>query len=195
MARILCIGDSITWGAFDLELGGWVNRLRLYYDNDHRGEGGVYNLGVSGDKVSDVLKRFDVEVRARSRAEIKPIILAIGINDSPHDSHPEGTDPDLFERQYRELVTKSRAVTDTVIIIGPTNILSDHPARHGYKNETIRPYKEIIKKTAADEKMPYIDVFESIAEKDLQLDGLHPEAGGHEKIFQKVKEVIDALNA
>jgi lysophospholipase L1-like esterase len=192
MARILCIGDSITWGAFDLELGGWVNRLRLYYDNEHRGEGGVYSLGVSGDKVSDVLKRFDVEVRARSRAEIKPIILAIGINDSPHDSHPEGTDLDAFGVQYRELVSKSRAVTDTVIIIGPTNIMSDHPDRHGYKNETIRPYEEIIKKIAADEKLPYIDVFGLIPESDLQLDGLHPEAGGHELIFQKVKEELNA---
>jgi lysophospholipase L1-like esterase len=53
----ICVfGDSITWGAYDPERGGWVNRLR----NDlEKKEIESYNLGISGDTTADLLKRFN----------------------------------------------------------------------------------------------------------------------------------------
>ena len=79
MEQIICLfGDSITWGAWDTERGGWGARLRNYFEtNDYDIE--LYNCGVSGDTTDELIKRFDVECTARAP---KIIIIAIGINDS-----------------------------------------------------------------------------------------------------------------
>jgi lysophospholipase L1-like esterase len=187
MNRIGVWGDSITWGASDRELGGWVNRLRLSIENSYEDGPSVYNLGISGDKVSGVLKRFDIEYEAR-RPEL--VILAIGINDSPHDSYPEGTPLDEFEKRFNELVSKIQAVAAKLIVVGLTNVDSKHPYAHGYSDETIKPYDEVIKKAAGQRQLPYIDLWGDISKDDLKRDGLHPEEAGHEKIFQKVGTVL-----
>ena len=33
MNNICVFGDSLVWGARDLKIGGWVNRLRLWFDD------------------------------------------------------------------------------------------------------------------------------------------------------------------
>jgi acyl-CoA thioesterase-1 len=95
MHKIGVWGDSIAWGSADDEQGGWVSRLRQYVDNEHESGPTVYNLSVRGDKVKDVLKRFNREYKA-----IRPetVILAIGINDSPHRYYTKGTPLDVFEK-------------------------------------------------------------------------------------------------
>lgn len=187
MSRLGVWGDSITWGAVDYEMGGWVARLRHYIDNTLDDEPAVYNSGVSGDKITDVLQRFDVEYRARKP---ETIILAIGINDSPHDSHPGGTPLDVFEQKFNELVSKCLATSSKLIIVGLTNVDDGHPDRHGFSDKTIKPYTDVIKNLAISNNLPYVDLWGLITKKDLRLDGLHPGATGHEKIFQKVKESL-----
>ncbi len=85
--NICVFGDSIVWGAYDPENGGWATLLRNYFESAdsppyfrEAGDVEVYNCGVSGDKTEDLLKRFEVEAQAR---EPNLIIFAIGINDSP----------------------------------------------------------------------------------------------------------------
>ncbi|HEY8108487.1 MAG TPA: hypothetical protein VIF43_00505 [Patescibacteria group bacterium] len=75
MARVCIFGDSITWGAWDFEHGGWPTRLRLYFDNEEPGKFEVYNADISADKVGDVLRRFDVEVAAR-KPEVVGLVIA-----------------------------------------------------------------------------------------------------------------------
>jgi len=59
--RICVFGASIAWGAWDPDGGGWVTRLRRYFEiNDYDIE--VYNLGVSGNTTKDLLKRFKTNV-------------------------------------------------------------------------------------------------------------------------------------
>ena len=78
MTRILVFGDSIARGAVDLEKGGWVERLRIYFVNNSKDKS-VYNLGISGDTTENLLKRFMNECKVR---EPEIIIFAIGVNDS-----------------------------------------------------------------------------------------------------------------
>ena len=199
MARILCIGDSITWGAYDLEMGGWVSRLRHALDaedvEDMDNGRGVYNLGIGGDKVSDALARFDAEVQARDKYGIETIILALGANDSPHDTNPEGTDLKLFEAQFRELISKAQAAVPNVVIVGPANIDDEHPQSWEFRNAAIRPYRKIIEKVAQENNLCFVPLFGLIEKDHFEFDGVHPNAAGHEKIFRKVKEALDALNA
>ncbi|KKQ27461.1 MAG: Lipolytic protein G-D-S-L family, partial [Candidatus Magasanikbacteria bacterium GW2011_GWC2_37_14] len=81
--RISIFGDSITWGAWDPENGGWVAQLRRYFETNENYEVDVYNLGVSGDTTNDLLIRFNTECLARNRHP-QIIIFAIGINDSQY---------------------------------------------------------------------------------------------------------------
>ncbi len=186
MSQVICVfGDSITWGAWDLELGGWVNRLRLYFDSKGNFDTDVYNCGVDGDYVVDVLKRFNVETEARNP---NVIILAIGINDTPHTSNPNGTPLEKFETQYKELVEKAKKFTDKIVIIGLTNV--DDEKTNGYKNESIEKYNEIIKKLASEQNLSFVNVFGTLSISEFE-DGLHPNAKGHRKIFEKVKEVLE----
>ena len=61
---IICIfGDSVTWGAYDPEQGGWATRLRNYFEAQENNID-VYNLGISGDATADLLKRIEVEAKS-----------------------------------------------------------------------------------------------------------------------------------
>ncbi len=186
---VICVfGDSITWGAWDLTSGGWVNRLRNYYDNNNR-DISVYNNGVDGDYVGDVLKRFDTEVEAR---DPDAIILAIGINDTSHTSNPAGTNLEKFEESYKILLEKSEKFTGKVVIVGLTNV-DENSGKHGYKNVEISRFNETVKSIAKTKNIPFIDLF-GLLENDELDDGLHPNSSGHKKIFEKVKEALSNLH-
>jgi lysophospholipase L1-like esterase len=188
MSDIGVWGDSITYGFYDDKAGGWVARLRWSIQEaaPHRAVS-VFNLGISGDKVADVLSRFPQEYIARTP---QVIILAVGINDSPHASHPDGTDLETFELIYRTLVTTMMEKTERIILICPTNVLDDHPKNHGYRNSFIERYAEVIRKVAHEQELKLVDAFGLMSAEDLEIDGLHPRHTGHEKIYLKVKELL-----
>lgn len=56
---IFAFGDSSTWGAFDLEKGGWAERLKNYFFQK-REDTFVYNLGIESNTTKDLLKRFEM---------------------------------------------------------------------------------------------------------------------------------------
>ena len=60
MVKILVFGDSVAWGAFDNEKGGWVERLKTHFlQNYEEHRIGVYNFSVSSNDTRDVLKFFE----------------------------------------------------------------------------------------------------------------------------------------
>src|SRR3989338_9313414 len=67
MNSICVFGDSTAWGAWDLEKGGWVNRLWFHVakrkDDDYVE---VYNCSVSGATTDTILERFESEAKIRS---------------------------------------------------------------------------------------------------------------------------------
>lgn len=186
MEKVICIfGASITWGAWDKELGGWANRLRIYFDNQPDPQVRVYNLGISGDKTQDLIKRFDAEAKAR-----KPdlIIFCIGTNDSKHNTNPNGTPPKEIETRYNNLISKAKKFTEKVLILGITNV--DDNNEKGYKNESVEVVNRIIEKLAKKQNLPFVDLFGILSIDEFE-DGLHPNAKGHQKIFEKVKEAVE----
>jgi len=193
MKKIGVWGDSITWGGYDRETGGWVTRLRRFCDGNYEfgdiydGGPSVYNVGIWGDKVADVLKRFDVEHAARNP---EMVILAVGMNDSSHQGHPKGTPLDEFEKNYRALIAKAKSKAQKLVLVGLTNVIDKHPRNRGYKNDTILPYAQVIEKIAHEHGVIVVNLFGMMTEEDVSLDGVHPLASGHKKIYQKVKEVI-----
>ena len=184
MKTICVFGDSITWGAWDNEKRGWVNRLKLFLCKDNGVE--VYNLGISGDKTEDVLERFGEEAKVREPTDI---IFAIGINDTFHGSEElSGIDINKFKENLNELIRQAKKFTHRIVFIGLTRV-NESEVEKSYKNELIQEYDKILKDVCDENSLLYIEMFTLLNDSDLE-DGLHPNAEGHKKIFKKVKELI-----
>lgn len=198
----LCVfGASSTWGAWDLEKGGWVNRLRLWVDKKNRAstEGEfyweVYNLGVSGDTTADVLVRFKAELTAR---EAGAVIISIGDNDTVYDQSPgkPRLTEDQFASNIEEMLALATAATDKVVVLGLKQVTEAKVqpvpwnTQANYRNASIQAYDQRLKKIAKEHGMYYVPMFDLLADDDL-ADGLHPNEQGHEKIFQRVKGFLE----
>ncbi|MBI2635435.1 MAG: hypothetical protein HYW79_02725 [Parcubacteria group bacterium] len=188
MPRICIWGDSITWGSYDLEKGGWVERLKVDLINGTEGEVQVYNLGVSGDKVADVLKRFEAEASAR---QPDVVILAIGINDSPHENYSQGTNLKEFEGLYRKLMNIAKRYSERLVMVSPTNVDDSRPD-NTYRG--VDRYAGVVESLAKEDSVPFINLFGLMSKEDLEVDGLHPSATGHEKIYRAVKNELEKNN-
>ncbi len=188
--EVLCVfGASTTWGAWDSEKGGWVNRLRLFLEkNDYDID--VYNLGVSGDNVKNILKRFKVECEARMPTII---MLSVGDNDSAKGSEayvPIGK----FRKNINKLIKLSRKFTDKIIFVGTKGVDESRAnpvswdASVFYKLKNMEEYDKIVQEVCKDNNISYINI-PRLKNKDFE-DGVHPNEKGHEKIFLKVEDFL-----
>ncbi len=194
MSKRICIfGDSIAWGAVDPKNGGWVTQLRRYFEtNDY--DIGVYNQSVSGDNTDDLLKRFEVECKAR---EPQIIIFAIGINDSQYIMNRDNPRISIekFQNNLVELINQANKISKTIIFVGLTKV--DEPlvmpipwdTTKFYDNDNIAKYNSVIKKVSGDTTLPFIDLLDLLNKNDFD-DGLHPDSNGHKKMFLEIKKFL-----
>ena len=194
--NILIFGDSITWGAYDPEQGGWATRLRNYFeakDNDTD----VYNLGVSGDTTADLLNRIEIEVKSR---EPDLIIFAIGIHDAQfiHSTNGLHVSLDEFQQNLAKLLSVAKKFTDKVVFVGLTKVDESKPTPipwntdKSYTNENIERLDNAIKKFCEDKKLKFITMDSVVGNDDL-IDGLHPNTKGHIKIFNRMKSEVESI--
>lgn len=207
MARILVFGDSIVYGAWDREKeGGWVQRLRKFLDEKHFVEPdfeySVYNLGVSGNILEELLKRFEFETKQRLEEKEEIIIIfQIGINDSQFviSENKLRTSPEKFKENIQNLIKIAKNFTQKIIFVGLTLVdeLKTTPIPCNpnkiYKNENIKRNNEIIKSVCKENNTYFIEIFDKCLKSDyknLLEDGLHPNSEGHKKIFETVKDFL-----
>jgi len=200
---VLVFGDSITWGAWDPE-GGWVQRLRRYMeakDKVEKNYTAIYNLGIDGDDSTGVRKRFEPEARTRlfEGAEVT-MIFAVGINDSRMDEQTGETKTPVrrFSSNLAVIFARATRMTQKVYCVGLTRVNEKKTrptmwnANVSYINDVIKRFDDALKITCRNSCVPYIpvsDVFDT--EKHLDDDGLHPNAKGHELVYEKVKTALE----
>ncbi|MBL7058468.1 hypothetical protein ISS03_03960 [Patescibacteria group bacterium] len=192
----ICIfGDSITYGAFDEEKGGWAIRLRLYLEKINP-DIELHNLGISGENSNDLLKRFNNEVKVR---EPDLILIAIGINDSQYlieeDRHSVLIDE--FNKNIETLINEASKFTSRIIFIGLTPVDEDKTnpipwnTNKIYNNSYIKLYDQKIRKVCEEAKLEYINIYDEFIKHknytELLPDGLHPNSQGHQLLFKVVK--------
>ena len=181
-------GDSITYGAGDTTGLGWVGFLRShFYEKDY----GVYNRGICGDTTEDLLKRFEIEVNS---IEPNLIILAVGINDSKIPEGQAGNKVPFaqFQKNIKELIDKAKSKAQKVIVVGLTEINEETVGSSSvFRNETIKKYDDYLKEIADVEDVNYVDMQGVLdIQSDLE-DGLHPNAKGYKKMFDKILPHIE----
>lgn len=197
MYKKICVfGASITEGFYDTEAGGWVDRIKQYLK--FKNAISVYNLGISGNDTSKLLKRFDIEVEARRPDEI---IFALGNNDSSYlvKVKHNNTLIEIFEKNIETLIKKSKAITKDVSYVGLTPV--DEEVVNPWKgleerffyNKSLEQYNSKIMEVCLRQDIKYIDLWNEFINQDykkLLHDGLHPNSNGHKLIFEIVKEKL-----
>jgi lysophospholipase L1-like esterase len=203
MSQILIFGDSITYGASDLE-GGWASRLRKYVDQKGLSDPDyynlVYNLGISGNNTTDVLKRFEFEVQQRIKEEGETaIIFLIGTNDSQLFKGKFRTEPEQYENNLQQLYVLAQKYSQKVIFVGlfpidesKTTPVAWHKEKF-YKNEYIKAYNDSVKDFCQKNNIIFIEIFENFIDKDYKSlfdDGIHPSSEGHRQMFEIIKDEL-----
>ena len=114
--QVVFLGDSITEEGRTLELG-FINLLEESLDSEK------FNLigkGISGDKVSDLLVRYEDDVLVQN-PDI--VFIYIGINDVWHSyGVGKGSDIDFYEKGLRKIITDIKKRGAKIILCTPTVI-------------------------------------------------------------------------
>lgn len=204
--RIIIFGDSITQGHFDLEKGGWANRLHIHamshsIESDWEKDIVVFNLGIYGDSIVKLGERFDSEFERRKRSEKEAVItvFAYGVNDSMSDKEGEyGISPEKFREIYESFIVKAKDVGRVVLIgIAPIDesVLDPipwHPT-HSYLESGRVLFNKQIEELATVHGCLFISM-DDVFGKDISaktVDGIHPNSEGHSLMFERVREVLE----
>ncbi len=196
MDKVICVfGDSNTFGFWDFDKGGWVNRLRLYFDSKSPDNFYVvvYNLGIDGDDTSSLLKRFEAECKTRNPSVI---IFDIGSNDTFLNLNGENNiSLKQFETNIISLINQAKKFTNKIVFVGflPVDESKTSPVlwdkNISYTEKEIKKYNDKLKDLIKKAGVLYIDISNMFSNMDLE-DGVHLNSLGHEKLFNKVKEFL-----
>ena len=196
--NILVFGDSIAYGAFDNDKGGWVNRLRLWLENiDIENNYNVFNLSISGEITEGIKNRFNFECEKRCDKEANNIIIfAIGINDSMDVKENDNVSLKVFSDNIVSLIINAKRYSNKILFVGLTKVDESRvvplPWDHekSYFNKKILKFNEELEKVCLLNNVNYLKVYDLIKIEELS-DGLHPNEVGHQKLCDEVKNEIE----
>lgn len=200
MHNIVIFGASITQGAFDGVGGGWANRLAAHcFKKDSQTL--VFNLGISGDTSAGIRNRFEVELAPRVQDAAKvTIIISVGGNDALVDiasgKHWVELSDYLANMEYFIRFAKGKGYSVACVGLGTVDDSKLNPlpwdTSVALTMTDIVKYDEALKMLADTEEVPYIPMRDLFAERlDLLADAEHPNAEGHELMFERVKEHLE----
>ena len=209
MTRIICFGDSITFGYTDAE-GGWTQRLhnalaKIYVTKQYNPIHEVVNLGISGETIEGLLNRAEAELDARIGEDGQVVIIAIGTNDSVYKmkNNKTHTSPEKFEKNLQKLIKICRQRTSRIILLGllPCEEEKMQPmpwstTGKAYSNKRLKIFNDTIAGVAKAEELAFVDMFDDMFRREQGMylhDGLHPNSVGHNYIADKLKKLTAEL--
>jgi lysophospholipase L1-like esterase len=167
---IVCIGDSIT------AMGGYIHDMQDVLNGQYPDLKipPIINAGISGQKIEDLLPRFQKDVVDRKPAYVT---ISVGINNVWWGGSPN------YKENLAKMVDMAQAAGIKVILLTPTLITEDPNAE---KNKQLLPYVAAEKEIAAEKKCQVVDLhqmfLDALARKDVGLpltgDGVHMAAPG-----------------
>ncbi|MDD4923173.1 MAG: SGNH/GDSL hydrolase family protein [Bacteroidales bacterium] len=144
----------------------------------------IYNTGINGDTIVKVLARLNTDV-----LDLKPTVVSIllGVNDFnvAFSATGKGT-PDVYETQYRELLTKIKTALPNVrFVLGEPYAIKGVREKIDVWYPEFNAYREVAKKMAEEFKavfIPYQLIYEAAVSKApksyFTTDGIHPSLAG-----------------
>ena len=110
----IIFGDSISYGLYDEETLGWVNRVKLNLNNNHY----FFNLAIPGQSSKDILDKFEIELKNRyNEQDSFKLIFAFGIKDAlllgKDNNHIN-----VFKENVLKIIKISKNYTEDINFIG-----------------------------------------------------------------------------
>jgi lysophospholipase L1-like esterase len=170
----------------------------------------VYELGVPGTTLADILERFEPEVKARlgrSAPEDTYIILSAGSNDSKAvdaiDNYPFS--PEDFAASVHSFIHLAKDYSRHIIGVGLTPVdeaktsPKQNPLTGGqsfFTNTRLQQFEAAFQQTCEAEGAQFIPLFANVPADwtagYLFTDGIHPNQQGHDWIFSQVSTALRA---
>jgi lysophospholipase L1-like esterase len=169
----------------------------------------LYNLGVRGDGVTQVLRRLEVEFRHRGELRNRlpdRIILSVGVNDSARLAKPQGrnlTDFETFQLAIAQLLDHAKQLCPVWVVgMVPVDELKMPFLDCLYYNHADQErYQAATRLACQTRQIPYLDLFERWQMRGdqwwrsrLSADGLHPNSEGYRAILQEVLDWTPIAN-
>ena len=198
--KLIVIGDSGVYGWGDLEGGGWCERLRQNWLK-LKNAPIIYSLGVRGDGLEKVAKRYKNEWSTRGELRRKVpegVLLSVGLNDTARIGREDGRpqlSEDAFKFGLKRLVNELRKEVDAMVLgITPVNEASMPFADClWYSNKSCSIYEKKIEETCLELNIPFLSIHEKMitlsSYKDLlSSDGIHLNTEGHKWIYHQIRD-------
>lgn len=198
----LFFGDSITYGEYDGVFGGWVDILKRYaLQQFHEGSNELilFNLGIGGETTEGLLKRMPHELAARNSAEGNIVFIGYGANDLAIKDGSQLVTPDQFRDNIKTAVQHAKQYSSDIYLV---SILPFSEKVDGVESATgklringdVLIYNQILKDTAAESSLHYIDFYAALVE-DIEIllsaDGVHPNEKGYGIMAETAIPIIE----
>lgn len=207
MKKILCFGDSNTWGHDPADCSRlqkrWPVLLKELLPDCQITEDGVCGRSTRYDvpdmKDSNGLHTFR-EKYLKGQPSFDLILLMLGTNDLLRFF---GCSPEEIAQSLRDYITECRGLwgksMPQILLVSPVLIrktVLQHPVFSGlYDMQSVNSSGQVagrIKQVAEEEQVYFMDA--SKASEPSALDGIHMDAAGHQKlaeaIVKKIKEIL-----
>ena len=148
----------------------------------------IYNRGISGNRVKDLLGRFDEDLLA-----LRPTVVSIliGINDTWRAfDRNDPTTTEAYAADYRTILTRIRDELGARVVLLEPFVLHVPPDRATWRAD-LNPRIDVVRKLALEfgtELIPLDGLFAQAATQAPPAfwaeDGVHPTIAGHQLIAQ-----------
>lgn len=175
----IIFGDSISYGLYDKEYLGWVNRLKLKLNNNHY----LFNLAIPGQSSNDILNKFEIELKNRyNDLDNFKLIFGFGIKDAVL-LNKDNNHLNIFKENIFKIIEISKNYTKDINFIGL--IKPDFNIRNEYNLEDVTTIDNTLEEICKNNNLNYIKLIDLINNDEL-TDGLHPNSIGHKKISERI---------
>ncbi|WP_299494882.1 GDSL-type esterase/lipase family protein [uncultured Shewanella sp.] len=195
--RIVALGSSSIYGRGDDEYGGFIHRLRLWYESLNA-KHFVYSLGVFGEGTEDLIHRVATESAPR-RPEL--MVLYPGFNDIRREGSVNAKNVisiDDFVYSMEKLIDTAQSFSPVLMLTG-VPFIEEKTTPFGqsnsyYLHSDAQYYTQGIREVCAKKNAMLLDYFTLCANVPLKellsSDGLHCHALGHQWLFEQLKKCI-----
>ena len=179
--EIVCLGDSLTYGARDRYGRSYPAELGKILSKE-TGEFYIcHNYGVNGETSSDLLRRSWHQLKSNSGAKIA--LLMIGTNDTK-----KPTPVDIYKDNLRQIINSIRANGKTPIVATLPDL--EFSPYYMFNRDYIGKYNEVILKLS--NKMNFM-VCKMDGLKEFLIDGVHFTHEGYNEVAKKWSKTILSL--
>ena len=212
MKHIFIFGASITHGVGAEQ--GWADLLKSRFHHAMFGPNGqgevctVYELGIPGTGMPQLLDRFEQEIRSR-QSTLDPaqtyIVFSAGTNDSKAidaiDNHLLSAQD--FAANVQAFLHLAKTLSHHLIGVGITPVDEAKTMPHEqplsgkrsyFTNNRLQQFEETLAQTCAVEDVDFIPLFSSVPDdwstRYVAADGIHPNSAGHAWICDQVEPTV-----